>query len=201
MITIECTSMNNIISSKQTALFIFVLFVITSFSLFVALTPQSATMEVTPIAPTPTPAVQTMLFFDPQQMQIKPGNISLQKSDISMDTGANNIHLVQLELGFDPKVIENIDITAGTFLSHPTVLLKNIDYASGRISFAASSDNISGKGIVATLSFSIIPGNKQKQTIINFLPKTSVGDKKVNTSVLKKVTPLVLFLTSQTPTP
>jgi hypothetical protein len=157
-----------------------------------------------PLIPKPAPAalnyLQTKLSFS---TPISLG-VNSYSSDVIIFSGSNKITAVQLEIAYDPKVLTNVDIKPGTFLTSPVVLLKKIDTVNGRVSYALginpSQKPTSGSGTVAILTFSTLPGITATQTAINFDPKTDATAVGYAQPVLKQTTG-VLFQFGPTPTP
>jgi len=91
-------------------------------------------------------------------------------ADVS--TNGNKLTAIQMELSYDPKAITNVDVLPGTFFSDPVVLLKKVDQATGRISYAiaikANQDAVSGKGTVAIIQFEPVKGSTLTTTSISF---------------------------------
>lgn len=140
---------------------------------------------------------QTTLSFSPNPLTATTSPSSL---DILIDTGNNETTGVQLELNYDPKIIEVIDIKPAAFYQSPIVLLKKIDSAKGGVSFALGVSSINevkkGKGIVATITFNVLDKTKNKTSVV-FLPETivtAVGEEK---SVLKTSTPATIILSQE----
>lgn len=176
--------------SKRTLFLIFVLFVIASVLLAVALykpSPQKPSFVQT-IIPKESP-VQTALSFGSLAVAISSSVSNLTYSvPINIITQKNKVTAVQLELQYDPLVLTNVAVSPGPFFKNPNVLLNRIDTKTGRISYAFGTGltdvGIAGQGIVATLTFSAKTKIPAKTAII-FLPKTLVTAQGVNESVLK----------------
>lgn len=119
-------------------------------------------------------------------------------TDVQISTGKNKVTVVQLEISYDPKVLTNVDIKPGTFFTTPTMLLKQIDAANGRIVYVLGigmgDEAVSGKGTIATITFSTIPGITASQTLLDFAPKTAVNAVGYAQSVLSKTTGLLIPL-------
>ncbi len=147
--------------------------------------------------PTPTPVVQTSLSFAPNPLVIASSSGTLA---ISIDTGANKVNAVQIELSYDPKQLTNVLISQGTFFPDATTLLNSIDAKNGKASYvlaiSPSGEAQSGKGTVATLSFRTLIPSGQK-TGITFTPKTLVTADDVPTSVLKATDSATIFYVQQ----
>ena len=111
---------------------------------------------------------------------------------------------MQLEITYDPKVVTNVDIKPGTFLTQPFVLLKKIDQTNGTISYALGANPNqkppTGQGTVAIISFSTVYGTTATQTVFNFSAKSEVTAVGYAQSVLKQTSGMVLqFGPSPTP--
>lgn len=139
--------------------------------------------------PTPTPLVQTVLSMSPNPFSVAP-NASTSAS-VLIETGRNSVTAVQLELSFDPKVLENVTVappaTAG-FFANPIVLLNNIDSKNGKATFAIAippaGTPASGQGTVAVVSFTV-RGALGQRTTISILPTSLVTATGAASSVLK----------------
>lgn len=111
-------------------------------------------------------------------------------SDVLIDTGKDKLNAVQLELSFDPKALTNVDISAGNFLPQATELIKKVDPVNGTISYAISlpfgQSPVSGKGVIAKITYSPVSSSLDTSTTINFLPKTEVSSLSTGLSVLKQ---------------
>ena len=117
-------------------------------------------------------------------------NSSTYTEDVNIDTSSNVVTGVQLELTYDPKVLTAVDVTPGTFFENSNVLIKKVDTVNGRVTYALGvtlgEKGKSGKGVIASLHFALIPGQKLPViTAINFLPKTQVSAQETIESVLK----------------
>ncbi len=108
-------------------------------------------------------------------------------SDVVINTNANKVTAVQLELSYNPKDINIVDVTPDLFFKNPTELLKKIDSDNGRISYAMGvglgQKGISGQGIVATITFTKL--STTGTTSIDFLAKSLVSAEGLAQSVLK----------------
>lgn len=92
--------------------------------------------------------------------------------------------LIQLELAYDPTTLFNVNIYPGDYLINPQITLSNIDYRTGRISYALKGDtnrSDTKSNTVAQVNFMVSSYGLLKQTEIQFLPKTSmlIDDKAV----------------------
>lgn len=184
--------------SQRTMLLILALAGITLFFLYLALRPQLNQQTMQQVSPTavPTPYAQSILRLIPAntgsaQSQVKTYNITI-------NSNANIVNAVQLEMAFDPNVLSNITLTPGTFFMNPVVLIKNINYTSGRISYALGiqpqDHGVKGQGTVATISFQAAPGATATSTALTFTPKTLVAAEGVTQSVLKSAQSVMIPL-------
>lgn len=170
----------------KTLLLIVVLALITVGLVALAVMPKQPSQEPQAKAKiTPNPVQTTLTISSTPVAEATP---SAYKTDVIVNTEQNNITSVQLELVFDPKVLTNVDIEPGAFFINPVIALKTIDKITGRISYAISAQNgpgVLGQGILAKISFSVIPEKQGIPTTIDFLPKTQVSAQGISESVLK----------------
>ncbi len=143
-------------------------------------TPDNLQTQIQTVTPQTTLAISTM-----PQISSSP---SAYKLNVDINTGENKVNTVQLELSYDPNVLTNVDINPAGFFENPNILIKKIDQANGRISYAlgitSGQSGISGQGVLATISFSSSQKGKVN-TEISFTPKTEVKADGTPESVLK----------------
>ncbi len=178
----------------KTLLLIIILVAITGGLIYLAL-PKSKNNSQSMIHPTPTISPAHTVLSLTQGTATGSGSVLT----VVADTGVNKITGVQLEIAYDPSVVSNVVVTAGDFLTHPTVLLNLVDTKNGRISYAAvlspTAAAISGKGNVATISYTLAPATvAMKETTFKFLPKSKVTEDNELDSVLKNAKDLTLPL-------
>jgi len=174
--------------SKRTLGLIVFLFIITAGLIYIAVSPKNTSKENT--APTtriiPAPIPQTKISISPNPFTASSPSGSLE---INIDTGKNNVTAVQIELSFDPKTLTKVTLTPGGFFENPMVLINDVDYKNGKISYAIgispSGTPKTGKGVVAKIEFTADPQDAVS-TKINFMPKTLVTASEATTSVLKE---------------
>ena len=177
---------------RRNLIVIAVLILITIILLIINLLPKTYSVKntVTNVVPTPTlaPYVKSSLSLSAP----KRDSSGKYLSNVEISTAQNQVTGVQIDLAFDPKVLTNVEIIPGTFFTNPIVLLKKIDTVKGVVSYTlfanTTQKSASGKGVFATLSFSILPGVKIASTQINFLPTTEVVAIGQFESVLKTTT-------------
>ncbi|HUD09268.1 MAG TPA: cohesin domain-containing protein [Patescibacteria group bacterium] len=187
---------------RKTLILIIVLVIITIGLLAIALLPNiksPISVRLTPAPSTPSYAQTELSFSAPVSTTLN--NYS---TDVLISTGDNKTTAVQLEISYDPKILTNVSITPGTFLTNPVVLLKKIDAVNGTISYALginpSQKPTNGSGTVATVTFSAVATAAATQTPINFEPKTEATAVGYSQSVLGQSTG-VLFTLPAIPTP
>lgn len=182
--------------SKRTFALIFSLFTIAVVLVMIAVYNPSSYNADAPTAILPTiksePLAQTELTFGMlSSFSIaSPSGAKIAYSlPIKISAKNNKVTTVQLELSYDPNMLRIISFTPGTFFPKPVSLLNKIDEKNGRISYAigtAPNDSgIQGDGVVAILTFQA-KSPLRAETIISFLPKTSVTAEGVNQNVLKE---------------
>ncbi|MCL4353337.1 cohesin domain-containing protein [Patescibacteria group bacterium] len=170
--------------------------------------PSTPPALVTPVTPTLTDPVQTTLTVSSSPVSISTASAQYS-TDIIINTGQDSVNTVQLELSYDPSAIGNVDIVPGPFFTNPQVLLKTIDQANGRVSFALGVQNGQpgslGQGILAKFIFTSL--KKNAKVFIQLLPKSQVTADGYSQSVLKSTVDASFYpnsipvLNSPTPTP
>lgn len=196
--------------SRRTLLLITALALTTAILIVMAISPKKTTTPSTQtgLAPSPKAVAQTTLFLSPNPLIISSlPTASPSALDVKMNTGANLVTAVQLELSYDPTLLSVVDIAPSSFFKNPVVLLKIIDSKNGKITYALGippGETPKKKaGSVVTLTFrtQMIPANVSR-TEIKFLPKTMVTALGVTSSVLKTTRETsILFTKEATPSP
>lgn len=177
--------------SKRTLALIIFLIIITGILIYIAVSPKETSVPTPPsvIKVAPKVPAETTINISPNPLNTSSMSGSLE---INIDTKQNKVTAVQLEMSFDPKVLTKIEVKPGTFFSNPLILIKDIDYKNGRISYALgispAANPLSGKGVIAEIDFSANNATTAGQTQINLLPKTLVTASGVTASVLKQTT-------------
>jgi hypothetical protein len=128
--------------------------------------------ELTIAMPTLLPATDTA------------GNI--YGADVLLSTQRSKIDVIDLELTFDPKSIENVNITPSDFFTEPVILTKKIDTVKGKISFVfgigPGQKPVSKQGVVAVITFTPIAA--KGWTIIDFAENNKVISEEKVQSIL-----------------
>jgi hypothetical protein len=142
------------------------------------------------------------LSLDPNPLEAVSG---VNRVQVQIDTGANEVTAVQLEVGYDPDVLSNVTITQGSFFPNGSQLLNRNDARTGRYSYAVGitpgQDAQSGTGTVATISFTPRPGATVSETTLELLPKSLVTAPGITESVLKEAMSTTITLPVRSTSP
>ncbi len=149
----------------------------------------------------PTIPAHSVLAIAPNPLTVAPGQQG--KADVTIDTGENNVNAVQLEIGYDPTMLTNVKVTAGTLIANPAVLIDRDVPTKGRYTYAfgitPNGKAFKGTGVVATITFTTKPGAVGKDTQLGLLlpnppsfPGTMVTEAGVADSVMKSSTGTVV---------
>ena len=155
---------------KRTLLLISALAGITLLLLYFALTLEYKSTP-TPASSPQVSAPQTSLpktarvYFEPSELKVQKALLkSSHSASLMIDPGVHKVTAVQLELQFDPNVIETISLepasgSASFFDALSPVLFTQIDREKGRISYAVgiSPNELprTKNGVVANLFFTL----------------------------------------------
>lgn len=140
------------------------------------------------------------LYFSPPVLNNPSGPT---KVDIIVETGGQEISGTQLELQFDPEVLQNVTVASpqDSFFGSASdykILLTNVDSENGTISFTVAAANRSkarkGNGKVASISFTVNPNSEMKSTSLTFAPTTLVTIFGANQTILKEASGLTVVL-------
>lgn len=185
--------------SKKTLALISGLVLVTVVLFVIALKSNQSTQEgpkpTEAMKPAPTVSVaHSVLSLSPNPVTVAPGGVG--KVSVNIDTSDNPVTAVQLEISFDPKSISNLQVETGPLFQNSVVLIGNNSATNktanqtGKFTFAfgrtPGQAPITGTGVVATISFSALPGAKSSQ--LTLLPNTLVTARGVASSVLKSST-------------
>ena len=124
---------------------------------------QPAITPATPASTTQAPAPNSggngtpSFLFDPSTVQATKGNTFAVNLLIS---GAQNVYSVPLQLNYDPKMLQLVNVSNGGFLSQDgqaVALVHREDDVTGQIQITATrppgAGGVSGQGTVVTLTF------------------------------------------------
>lgn len=190
--------------SKRTLGLIIFLIAVTGLLLYLAVAPKTSAPLLTPppaspprVSPTPVPSAILLLSPNPLTISSLSGSL-----EVKLDAKDEKVTGVQLELSFEPKVITKITVQAATFFTNPVILINDVNYKTGRISYALAiapaAEAQGGKGVLATIEFTAQAGTAQT-TQINLLPKTLVTARGVASSVLKETSGATINFATTTP--
>ena len=185
--------------SKSTFILIIILFLFTGGLLILALNKSSYNSKEVRQPPVPSVipvTAQTSLLFGSLEIASTSGTPKTYSLPIIINTGANKVTTVQLELAFDPNILTNVNITPSAFFKNPNVVINKINNDVGRISYAlaeTASESASpvhatergkqGEDTLATLTFE--SGMPSTSSTITFLPRTFVTAEGLDGSALK----------------
>jgi general secretion pathway protein D len=110
-----------------------------------------------PPGPNPAPSGTASFLFDPPTIQAAKGGTFMVNLLLS---GAQNVHSVPVQLNYDPKVLQLVNVSNGGFLSQDgqiVTLAHREDELVGQSQITASRPpgvgGVSGQGAVVTLTF------------------------------------------------
>lgn len=198
---------------RKTTILIIILAVVTSLLVFLAVRSEQSSpereepqqvleQENKELAKTAT------IYFEPQSVSVlgpQVGTGSATTVDIMVNTGGTPITGLQIELSYDPKLLENVAVTpplsidtTSLFKSQYNTLFNEVDENLGRISYAIaipqSSAPINGVGKIGTISFMRASGANTTSSQISFLDKTTVTIEDPTANILKSTTPLTIIV-------
>lgn len=161
--------------------------------------------------PTPTePATNSFadLSFSSPRLDASNPSTSNYFVDIVIDTNGKGVSGAQLELTYGSKVLKNLVVTTpdnNFFGQNAEVILNSVEPTKDRISYVVripdQESEKSGKGAVATLSFSVDNNSGLRRTTIVFITQTSVVSREFQGSVLNNTGELEILLPLPTSTP
>ncbi len=107
--------------------------------------------------PPPNPATAASFIFDPANVRQAPGSTFAINVLLS---GAQNVYSVPLQVSYDPKALQVVNVSNGGFLSQDgqaVALVHRDDDQSGTLQITATrppgAGGVSGQGAVVTLTF------------------------------------------------
>jgi general secretion pathway protein D len=127
-----------------------------------------------PVQPAINPVQQssasgTSFAFDPATIQATKGNTFAVNLQIS---GAQNVYSVPVQLNYDPKILQLLNVSNGGFLSQDgqaVALVHREDDGLGQVTITASrppgSGGVTGQGTVVTLTFQAKAAGQSPLTI------------------------------------
>jgi general secretion pathway protein D len=119
--------------------------------------PAPATQAPTAQAPAPNAGGTPSFLFDPPTIQAVKGNTFVVNLLLS---GAQNVHSVPVQLNYDPKILQLVNVSNGGFLSQDgqiVTLAHREDEMVGQSQITAArppgAGGVSGQGAVITMTF------------------------------------------------
>lgn len=115
-----------------------------------------ASTKTPPLAdPIPSkPTADTVLSFTKETIIVTD---TTGKADIRIDTGANDVNFVQIQISYNSQALSDITFEKGDFLQNADVLQNMVNKEKGLATYILSlpkkEKGMKGKGIVASLSF------------------------------------------------
>lgn len=155
-----------------------------------------STAEQTDVAQQPQPTVpaNSVLSLSPNPLTVAPGTQG--SVEVTIDPSDNAVTAVQLEIGYDPNVLSNVQVTAGPLFPNPVILIDKNDAQAGRYTYAVgitpSSQTITSAGTVATITFTTNAAAVGTDTQLGLLPTTLITARGVAESVLKSSTGTII---------
>lgn len=177
--------------SNRTLILIIALIAITVGLLWMALK-NSPVPPPTTSEPTVMPVLpQTSISFGELSAVLSTTSAKTYSLPIKISTGNNKVTVAQVELSYDPKILTNVRINAGTFFANPFIPINQVNEKDGRVSYAISVNpqdtGKQGNGLLATLTFQTIKPTLQSTNIV-LLPKSLIVAEGTDRSVLKATT-------------
>jgi general secretion pathway protein D len=119
--------------------------------------PSASIVPVSQQNATPAPSGTASFLFDPSSIQATKGNTFAVNLLLS---GAQNVYSVPLQLNYDPKMLQLVNVSNGGFLSQDGQLVTVVhreDESVGQsvitVSRPSGSGGVSGQGSVVTITF------------------------------------------------
>lgn len=159
---------------------------------------------VSPFQTKPTPPITAsstgvQMYFQPQVFSI--ACTGTHTSEVYISSPKNTVNGAQLELQFDPNVIQNVTLTPTdpNFFGDKknyNVTLNEVREQYGRASLALqlspNQTEKQGDKPVAVLSFTFNPQRVSSFTQVTFLTKSTITSDTSDTSLLENAIPLVI---------
>jgi hypothetical protein len=157
--------------------------------------PQTQNTTQQAAQPTPTTPAHSVLSLSPNPVNVAVGGKG--SVAVNIDTSDNAVTAIQLELAYDPTMISNVQVTPGTMIQNPVVLINKNNIQTGRYTYAfgiqPNHETVNGTGAVATITFTA-KGIAGKQSQLALLPSTLVTARGVANSVLKSETGTMIMI-------
>lgn len=177
---------------NKTPILVLFLLLITGILVYMALSPKrgpgTETQNISPAAQANTKlSVASAPYLSEEEISTTSAKTYL--IDVNADTGENAITGVQLELNYEPKDLNVIDILPGDLIKEAVTVLKKIDKTNGTISYAIATPlgakGVKGSGVVAKIKFQA-PLDLSKTIGFSFDGKTVVTTDATTDDVLRE---------------
>lgn len=123
------------------------------------------------------------VLFDSVKLVLKEGEIKEVVGKIN--TGGSKVSAVDLNLTFNPKIINVQSINAGTFFKESFVFNNNIDNKTGIARFVVGSrEPADGKGDLVLIK---ILGMQKGETVLQFTEESKAAAQGYSQNILKEV--------------
>ncbi len=165
-------------------------------------TPNNTIPGTTQITPTVSVEKTASVAFSPTTLNLPAASTS-GSVEVIVTTGNNSITGAQVEINYDPTVIQNVEVEApdvtNSLLGAPGTYtnLFTDTTTPGKIVFARaiglSGQEVNGTGSIGKISFTVVRGT-QAATELTFGTETAVTTTKTTESILNTTTPLVITL-------
>lgn len=139
---------------------------------------------------------QSVLYFKPNTIY-SPCLNTATTTTIYVDSNNNPLTGAQIELAYNPLVINHVNITTAPdnfFGKDYTVLIEEVREEYGRATLAIEENPgrtaKKGTGAVATLSFQAVSNEASQTATISFLNKSTATNNSYEGSLLKEARPL-----------
>lgn len=161
--------------------------------------PEQVKKQIHPSLPAQQ-AVLTMSATQPKQ----DGNFTVF---IKLQKNGHTPRLAQIELGYDPAIIQASQAYAGDIFTNPNMLLETINNNTGRISLAITCKPENGqkecinntREIIAAIQFKQSGYTMNNQTQIQSLPKTMLLDADNHEIPIQKIHTLIQLQKAMSP--
>lgn len=190
-------------AGNKTPILVLGLLLITGILVYLALSPQRS-KNGNPASNLPPQAqAQTKLNFSsaPILTTETSSGSAIYEVDVNIASGQNAVTGVQLEVNYDPKTLNVLSVTPGSFFTQPVEIQNKIDGANGHLSYVSATPlgeaGVSGQGVVAKIKF-VKPATSGPITF-SFNDQTVVTTEATSQNVLKESVDSTYTLENTTP--
>jgi hypothetical protein len=171
--------------SKTTGFLIAVFLIVIGILLFViyGMKQNSRMVSFTKPAKEQTPSADTSVSLATTSQSLLPGQTVTIA--VLIHNPMSHTTITQLEIAYDPNALTIDSIMPGSFFIDPTIALQNVDFSTGRISYAlhcpmgSNSNQMvdcanNDSPTIAVITANVNPYNLKQTTQLSFLPKTLI---------------------------